>query len=123
MKPDNNSEVAIKQMAHLGAAIENSLMELQQVDSTVRHLQLCLYDIQLHKELNTMRNRELMLRSLLSSFHVELQELKSHMNKSEGVITIGEIVSRNKLRDKVMKAEQDVLTLKASVNQLLSKAS
>lgn len=123
MKPDKSSEVAIKQMAHLGAAIESSLLELQLVDSSVRHLQLCLYDIQLHKELNTMRNRALMLRSLLSSFHVELHELINHMNKNEGVITIGEIVSRNKFRDKVLKAEQDVLTLKASVNQILSKAS
>jgi hypothetical protein len=123
MKTRDDNEKAIKQMAHLGAELENNLLELQQLDSSVKHLQLCVHDIHIQKELNTMRNRALILKSLLSVYHAELNELRNHSCKSDGVITIGEIIMRNKLRDKVLRAEQDVLILKAAVHQLLSKAS
>jgi hypothetical protein len=103
--------------------MENYIKELQQLDASARYLQQCLHDLYLQEQLSDLRNRILMQRSLISALRMEMAQLSHQMKQHDNVITVGDIMAHNKLRDKMLKAEQDVYMLKTIVHQLLSKAS
>ena len=61
-------------------------------------------------------------KSLFAELLAEVKNMQAEAT-DDTVVTIGQIIANNKLRDKILKAEQTVFELKARINQLLSKAS
>ncbi len=124
MKPGDKKYLSFVELhSNWMQQMESYLEELQQADSSARYLQNCLHDLYLQEELTGVRNRILMQRSMLSALIMEMAQLSHSMKQQDNVITIGVIIAHNKMRDKMLKAEQEVLMLKASLHQLLSKAS
>lgn len=103
--------------------METYLSDLLQADASARHLQQCIHDIHLQQNLSDLRNRILMKRGLLCALLMEMAQTSHQMKQNENRVTIGDIIAHNKLRDKMLKAESDVLMLKSELHQLLSKAS
>lgn len=103
--------------------METYLSDLLQADASARHLQQCIHDIHIQQNLSDLRNQILMKRGLLCALLMEMALTSRHMKQNENRITIGDIISHNKMRDKILKAESDVLMLKSELHQLLSKAS
>lgn len=103
--------------------IEAQMEHLQQTDANARHLQMCVHDLAMQSNLSALRNKILLQKSLLNSLALEVVNNLNLLVKANNAITIGDIIKRNKLRDRVLKAEQETLLLQTSVYQLLSKAS
>ncbi|MCW5907289.1 MAG: hypothetical protein KIS94_05485 [Chitinophagales bacterium] len=125
MKRENENGKPLMRQSHEQwlKNIEMQMDDLQQADANARYLQMCVHDLAVQSNLSTLRNRLLMQKSLLSSLAFEVANNLRLIVKASNVITIGDIVTGNKLRDRVLKAEQETLLLRTSVHQLLSKAS
>ena len=102
--------------------MEAYMDELQSLDSVVRTLVPSAYDVEDHLSLLGLRNRILLQKSLFAELLAEVKTMQAEAT-DDTVVTIGQIMANNKLRDKILKAEQTVFELKARINQLLSKAS
>lgn len=124
MLPDTTNNHPVKQLHKQWIiTMEAYLEELQQLDSLVKTLVPTAYDVEDHLSLLGLRNRTLLQKGLFAELIAEVHTMAAATDGTDKVVTINQIIANNKLRDKILRAEQTVFQLKAQVNHLLSKAS
>ncbi len=106
------------------ANIGDFIGELSNIDGIALQFQQQLYDRPFSQRLLDIRNQILWQKKVLSLLSAELiQHLKELKTIGFKSVTIGQIMERSKMNEKILKAEQDVFYLKCQVSHLLSVAS
>ncbi len=104
--------------------IRDYIGELTNIDSIALQFQQQVYDMPFWQKLMEIRNQIVWQKKVLSMLSAELvRQLKDIKNTGMKSVTIGQLIERSKMNEKILKAEQDVFYLKYQVGHVLSEAS
>lgn len=98
---------------------------LQNMDGVTRQLQLTVHDLYFQRDLQRVRTEIVLQKNVVNQLQNEIEQAYQRylLSEDKQLITIGDLIERNRLRDKILKTEKTVFMLKYQVNKILSLAS
>jgi hypothetical protein len=98
---------------------------LNSLNLVTRQLQSSVNDLQFQRELQQLCNEIVMQKSVLAVLVAEVETIRTTFKQRDEkqVITLADLIENNRLRERILKAEQAVFLLKIQINKFLSIAS
>jgi hypothetical protein len=99
--------------------------DLGSLDSLTAQLHITIHDVDFQTEIKTLRNNIFLHKKVIAELLKEQQTLIALLKEKSRMraLTLSDLIEKNRLREKVRKAEQTVFVLKYRVNKLLTVAS
>ena len=117
----HNDRVAAEWLTSLQLCVEH----LQSVESVTRQLHTSVNDLQYQQHLQQLKNNIVVQRNIIKQLNDEVLKFEelNYMNNNAQPFDLAFMIAKNRIREKIRKAEQNVFLLKYQANKLLSIAS